>query len=101
MASTWHEMLSDNDMGYRDYLAVDRTRFANERTMLAYLRTGLNSLIAGVSFIKFFDSLFFQVAGLLLVSAGFIISIIGLWKFAHMHKLIESLTKVKYTEVED
>lgn len=101
MASHWHHRLSDHTLGYRDYLALDRTKLANERTLLSYLRTGFTSLITGVSFIKLFDSLFFQVTGLLLISSGFIVLFIGLWKFTHMHKLIESMQKVNDEEDDD
>lgn len=101
MASSWHKQLTDYELGYRDYLAADRTRLANERTMLAYIRTGINCLIAGVSFIKFFNTQFFQITGLILISTGFVTAFIGLWKYLKMHRLIESVTQVKYTEEED
>lgn len=37
-----------------DILALDRTRLANERTLLAYWRSGFALLIAGISLIKVF-----------------------------------------------
>lgn len=99
MTSGWYKKINDRNLGYRDYLALDRTKLANERTLLSYLRTGFTSLITGISFIKFFDTVFFQVCGLLLISTGFIVIVIGLWKFVRMHNLIESIENI--TEEED
>ena len=99
--TTWHKRLTDYELGYRDYLAADRTKLSNERTMLAYMRTGINSLIAGVSFVKLFTTSFFQITGLILISTGFVIAFIGFWKYLKMQRLIESVTKVEYKEVED
>lgn len=37
-----------------DVLALDRTYLANERTLLAYLRSAFALFVAGVSFLKLF-----------------------------------------------
>ena len=47
----------------RDQLAADRTILANERTLLAYLRVALTLFVAGVSFIKFFESRILMILG--------------------------------------
>ncbi|MGQ9732369.1 MAG: YidH family protein [Candidatus Zipacnadales bacterium] len=54
----------------RDFLAIDRTTLANERTLLAYIRTGLALLAAGFSFIQFFQSLWLEVLGWMIVPLG-------------------------------
>ncbi len=33
----------------RDFLAIDRTRMANQRTLLSFLRTGLYLLVSGLA----------------------------------------------------
>ncbi|MFH2106092.1 MAG: DUF202 domain-containing protein [Candidatus Micrarchaeota archaeon] len=38
-----------------DELAVERTRLAEERTYLAYIRTGFNLVLAGLFFIGYFQ----------------------------------------------
>ena len=43
------------ELTFRDYLALDRTLLANERSFLAYLRTSITVFIAAISLIKFFD----------------------------------------------
>jgi hypothetical protein len=45
-----------NDLPLEDKLAIDRTFLANEKTLLAYLRTGAALLIAGVLFLLFLAS---------------------------------------------
>jgi uncharacterized membrane protein YidH (DUF202 family) len=37
----------NKDLVLREYLAIERTRLANETTLLAYIRTGLYFLVAG------------------------------------------------------
>lgn len=98
MSSAWYKKVTDRNLGYRDYLALDRTRLANERTLLSYLRTGFTSLITGISFIKFFETIFFHVTGLLLISGGFILLVIGFWKFVRMQHLIESIENIRDEE---
>lgn len=68
-----------------DWLALDRTRLANERTILAYSRSAFAVLVAGVSFIKIFESdltlfwmgCFFMALSPILFSVG----IYGSWRF--------------------
>ena len=36
----------------RDYLALERTRLANERTLFAYIRTSLYLILAGLTLIQ-------------------------------------------------
>jgi putative membrane protein len=47
----------------RDYLAADRTKMANERTLLAYLRTMIGFAASGVALIKILDEPWAVVAG--------------------------------------
>lgn len=37
----------NTDLILREHLAIERTRLANETTLLAYIRTGLYFLVAG------------------------------------------------------
>lgn len=43
----------------RDYLALERTRLANERTLLSYIRASLYLLLGGIAFLQLqgFDSI--------------------------------------------
>ena len=61
----------------RDHLAIDRTVLANERTLLAYVRTALALFAAGASFLQFFQLLWLEIAGYLLVVSGVMLLAIG------------------------
>lgn len=75
----------------RDVLAAERTQLANERTLLSYLRTALTLFIAGVSFIRFFDSLIIELIGWLFVPLGVWVSWIGAARFRGIKKPLDSL----------
>lgn len=53
----------DRSVLLRDHLATDRTVLANERTFLSFLRTALTMFVAGITFIKFFDSTAVEIIG--------------------------------------
>jgi len=61
----------------RDLLAADRTVLANERTFLAFVRTALTLLVAGVSFIKFFQEPIIVVLGWIFVPLAVVVQVIG------------------------
>lgn len=74
----------------RDVLAIDRTRLANERTLLAWLRTALMLLVSGVTLIKLFDGvLAMQVLGVLLVPGSLITAAAGLLRYRRTRACIE------------
>ncbi|HOP06363.1 MAG TPA: DUF202 domain-containing protein [candidate division Zixibacteria bacterium] len=61
--------------------AVFRLHLANQRTFLSYLRTALTFFVAGVSFIKFFDSLLIEILGWVFVPLGIITTVIGIYRY--------------------
>jgi len=77
---------SEDEFILRDYLAIDRTILANERTFLAYLRSALTVFIAGVTFIKFFDNLLIEIVGWFFVPIGILTFIIGTNRFQKFKK---------------
>ena len=69
-----------------DILAVGRNKLANERTLLAYTRTFLSFIVAGVALIQFFDKESFIVLGYVLIPAGFFILLIGFYRYLEVRK---------------
>ena len=66
----------------RDTLALERTRMANERTFLAYIRTGLSLLAAAAVLFQFFSKINSYVATVwVLVVLGVLVLVIGLLRF--------------------
>lgn len=51
----YEKMKADEPLIVRDYLALERTRLANTRTLLAYARTAIGSFGAGVGLVKLID----------------------------------------------
>src|SRR5687768_3589252 len=65
----------------RDRMAIERTKFANERTFLAYIRTSLALVIAGLTFLEFFDHTVFKWIGAIFIPAGIITGTYSLYRF--------------------
>ncbi|MGC1952034.1 MAG: DUF202 domain-containing protein [Gammaproteobacteria bacterium] len=75
----------------RDVLAIDRTRLANERTLLAWLRTALMLFVTGVTLIKLFEGvLAMEILGMVLLPAGLLAAGYGLRRYLHTRALIEA-----------
>ena len=78
----------DEDLILRDYLAIERTRLANVRTLFAYIRTSLYLLTAGIGILQI-DSIS-QLNGLawVCIIAGIILFVFG---FVHYSKIKKQL----------
>jgi len=63
----------NKDLVLREYLAIERTRLANETALLAYIRTGLYFLVAGSTLGHLIESDFWIIAGTPLILVGFAI----------------------------
>lgn len=83
----------DTKKTVREILAVNRTRLANERTFLAYLRTSATFLIAGISLLKLFNHILMQVTGMIFLAAAVLISIYGVIKFDSLRQLTDFESK--------
>ena len=77
----------------RDYLALERTKLANERTLFAYLRTSLYLILAGIAFIqlKDFDSI--KWLGYLSLIFSVILLIIGILRYYHLNRKLKHFYK--------
>ena len=72
---------------FSDYLAIDRTVMANERTLLAYIRSGVGLLIAGLALIRFFKQThfdYYEIAGMAAIVAAITVTVFGIRDFFHM-----------------
>jgi putative membrane protein len=68
------------------------TTLANDRTILAYVRTALALLAGGVSFYEFFETSLIRLLGVLLVFISFTILLFGVIRFIKMRAHIKRLT---------
>ncbi|MDP5241242.1 DUF202 domain-containing protein [Uliginosibacterium sp. 31-16] len=77
----------------RDELAIDRTLLANENTLLAYLRSALTLVIAGITFIHFFSESWLLWLGIALIPLGLGVGLFGGRRFRRMQHNIDSVRK--------
>jgi putative membrane protein len=90
----YDEQLSPEQLILRDHLALDRTRLANERTLLSYLRTALMLLVAGATAIKLVDiSTSILITGWIFLVLGITTGIIGVWRFLTMRQAINRIDR--------
>tara|TARA_R110000868_G_scaffold137113_7_gene350530 strand:+ start:959 stop:1327 length:369 start_codon:yes stop_codon:yes gene_type:complete len=80
----------------RDYLAMERTTLANERTLLSYIRSSLYLLVGGIALLKLenFENLHFLGYLSLILTVCFVV--IGLYRY----QKLKSRLKVYYEEIE-
>jgi putative membrane protein len=76
------------DLTLNDYLAIDRTVMANERTVLAYARTALALAVVGGTCLKFFDMLWLEIIGTLLLIAGALVGVRGWGRYLRTKRLL-------------
>ena len=76
-----YKNIKENSLSTTDLLAIGRNKLANERTLLAYIRTFLSFIVAGVSLIQFFNVETFILLGYAFIPVGFLILIIGIIRF--------------------
>ena len=81
-----------------DYLAIDRTVLANERTLLSYTRTALTMLVIGGTCIKFFDSIWIEIVGLIFLAGALGTFIIGWRRFLRMQAYVGAALEQRANE---
>ena len=75
----------------RDYLAIDRTLLANQRTFLAYVRTTVLLAVSGVTLIKLFLHITFLLGlGYCLLVVSGVTLVVGAINYLWMKKKIRS-----------
>jgi len=80
-------------MSLSDFLALDRTKLANERTYLGYIRTFISLLAAGIGLIRFVDIEIVKYIGFVLCFTSPLFFIVGNYKYFSMKKAITVLEK--------
>jgi len=72
-------------------LAIARTVLANERTLMAVLRTALGCFIGGASLLKFFGHPAFEIVGIFFMIVAAVILFVGIRKYRTIKKLIGAI----------
>lgn len=77
----------------RDILALERTRLANERTLLTYARTSLYLVVGGVALIKLeeFDNT--KAIGVAILVGSVLLFLFGIYRYIRLRKKIKERLK--------
>lgn len=75
----------------RDHLAMERTKLANERTLLSYIRTSLYLVLGGIAFLGMKDLSEIRNLGYFSLVLSIVILTIGIFRFYQLKKHIKRL----------
>lgn len=84
--NTFHD-----EMILRDYLALDRTILANERTLLSYLRACIGAFAAGIALVKLLDSLATNILGIIFIAVSPVFLVIGIVRFIQVQRKLRTI----------
>ena len=73
-------------------LTIGRTTMANERTLLAFLRTSLAFCIAGIGMIKYLDHPLLGAIGWCFTVLAVLFFIWGIHRYRHVKKVLRVVT---------
>jgi putative membrane protein len=80
----------------RDYLALERTRLANERTIFSYIRTSLYMLLAGIAMLQMKGLEEIKWLGFVSLALSVIILVFGIFKYYQLkNKLKQYYSQAK------
>jgi putative membrane protein len=88
------------EMILRDWLALDRTVFANKRTFLAYGRTAVALIALGIALVKLIDHQLVEIGGYFLMGFGVLVFFVGLQEFLRNTARFKQLAR-KEKAIED
>ncbi len=80
----------------RDFLALERTTLANERTLFAYIRTSLYLILGGIGFVQLKDFENIRWLGFFSFGLSAILIVFGLLRFFKLRKKLQ-----KYYDEDD
>ena len=85
-------------MGINEELAVERTRLANWRTLLAYIRTGISFIALGAAIFHFLRSIVWTIVGTGSVAMGAFVITAGFISYKKFNKKINDASKTEKPE---
>jgi putative membrane protein len=84
-----------------DILALVRTRMANDRTGLAYIRTTLSLMASGGGLITLFETPLAHIPGWILILAGVVVGIGGFRAYLRAHRIYKALKPREIDDIEN
>lgn len=77
----------------RDFLSLERTRLAGERTLLMFIRASLYLLLGGIAIVQLEGFNEIKALGYLSVVLSIILVVIGLLRFIHLKRQLTNFYK--------
>ena len=90
------DKFKNEELILRDYLAIERTKLANVRTLFSYIRTSLYLLTAGIGIFQI-ESIS-RLDGLACVATGVILFILGFIRYFQMGKQLKGYVKQSHCD---
>ena len=81
----------DEEVILRDYLAIERTRLPNERTLLSYIRSSLYLLLGGIAFFQLEIFPNFRFLAYISLFFSVLFFVIGIYRFSLLKKSLKKL----------
>lgn len=81
----------DQEVILRDYLAIERTRLANERTLLSYIKSSLYLLLGGITALQLKSYPELEYLGIIALVFSAIFIFIGIYRFMILKKSLKRL----------
>jgi len=72
-------------------LAIARTVLANERSLLAFVRTAVGCFLGGAGLFKFFGHPVYEIVGIVLIITSVGVTFVGIRKYRAIKKLISDI----------
>jgi putative membrane protein len=89
-AAAKYRTFGRQEVTVRHFLDIERTTLANERTLLAYVRTSLTTFVVGGTFIHFFRDTLIQGIGVAFILFALCALAIGFWRFEKVKDAIKA-----------
>jgi putative membrane protein len=84
--------INKNQLPTGDYLAIERTHLANERTLLAYLRSTLIGVVTALTILKLFpNDPSLRIAAFVIGPSSIFIGVFGIYRFLKIRKKLSIL----------
>ena len=81
----------DQEVILRDYLAIERTRLANERTLLSYIKSSLYLLLGGITALQLKSYPELEYLGIIALVFSAIFIFIGIYRFMILKRSLKRL----------
>lgn len=75
----------------RDHLAMERTKLANERTLLSYIRASLYLLLGGIGLLGLKDFQDLKIIGYVSLSCSVLLLIIGIFRYTQLKRHLKQV----------